>query len=365
MALGNIEYSALPLRRGDVVDNLESTACNLPLSANQGRLLCEKGEKLFLKAVKRVYVNAANGSDVAGDGTQANPWATIQKAVDECVPTTSGFVYSINIADGTYVENVNIMGNRTVEIAGSEKEYGVVIQGNITVARGAMAFFNRFLKIEVKSGRLAGLYVYQNCYIYFSNDSKTYIDGCGAFGGIYIYENSAVRNGSSNGIIIVNTVRALFCDVSNFWVGKMDIDDTNAVGLEAQTGGKISINGSLKNNAVKKYYTHGGGAININAQGWVMAGKATGTNAIPIDSELFTEFLIHIKIGVRGSVTAVVPSLQLPDAICATGYVNKDIYWFAAVLATKTTMNIYQAIDCGMDCLNLDTTKITVYGRRA
>lgn len=42
MAIGNATYSDIPLRRGDVVDNLVSTVTDLPLSAAQGKLLADR-----------------------------------------------------------------------------------------------------------------------------------------------------------------------------------------------------------------------------------------------------------------------------------------------------------------------------------
>lgn len=43
MALGNVVYTPkIPLTRADVVDNLESTAADLPLSARMGNRLLEK-----------------------------------------------------------------------------------------------------------------------------------------------------------------------------------------------------------------------------------------------------------------------------------------------------------------------------------
>lgn len=48
MAIGNVIFSRKPLTREDVVDNLNSTVANLPLSARQGMVLDEKMEKQFL-----------------------------------------------------------------------------------------------------------------------------------------------------------------------------------------------------------------------------------------------------------------------------------------------------------------------------
>lgn len=60
-----------------------------------------------LSANKTIYVSTA-GSDVLGDGSSTNPYATIQKAINSLPKNLNGFDALISIAPGDYVEDVEI-----------------------------------------------------------------------------------------------------------------------------------------------------------------------------------------------------------------------------------------------------------------
>lgn len=60
-----------------------------------------------LSANKTIYVSGA-GSDVLGDGTNTNPYATITKAINSLPKNLNGFDALIHIAPGDYVEDVEI-----------------------------------------------------------------------------------------------------------------------------------------------------------------------------------------------------------------------------------------------------------------
>jgi hypothetical protein len=67
-----------------------------------------------------VYV-AITGNDAAGDGTQENPWRTLQKAINECPKVMQGRYYMIIAGDGEYNERLDIMGfvGGSLEIIGN------------------------------------------------------------------------------------------------------------------------------------------------------------------------------------------------------------------------------------------------------
>lgn len=62
-----------------------------------------------LTANTTVYVSPA-GSDVTGEGTQAAPYATIKKAIDELPLCLGGYTATIDIAEGVYEEAVVLNG---------------------------------------------------------------------------------------------------------------------------------------------------------------------------------------------------------------------------------------------------------------
>lgn len=64
-------------------------------------------EDIGLNANTTLYVSTA-GSDSLGDGSAANPYATIMKAIGALPKNLNGYTATINIAAGTYNENVGI-----------------------------------------------------------------------------------------------------------------------------------------------------------------------------------------------------------------------------------------------------------------
>ena len=69
---------------------------------------------------RTIYV-ATTGSDVTGDGSQANPYATIQKAVDQ-----SGAGDTIYVAAGTYTGTINIEGRSDITVIGEDRDTVIV-----------------------------------------------------------------------------------------------------------------------------------------------------------------------------------------------------------------------------------------------
>ena len=64
-------------------------------------------EDIGLNKATTVYVSTA-GSDTLGDGTAANPYATINKVVKSLPRNLNGYDVTINIASGAYEEDVYI-----------------------------------------------------------------------------------------------------------------------------------------------------------------------------------------------------------------------------------------------------------------
>lgn len=69
----------------------------------------------FLRNIKplteniNIYVSAT-GSDTTGDGSELNPYKTIQFAIDSIPKDLGGHTVGINIANGTYPEDMRIIG---------------------------------------------------------------------------------------------------------------------------------------------------------------------------------------------------------------------------------------------------------------
>lgn len=79
-----------------------------------------------------LYV-APNGSDATGTGSQQNPFLTINGALTARAAIASTSPVVINLATGTYTENVTVVTNNTT-ILGFALENEVTIAGNVTFA---------------------------------------------------------------------------------------------------------------------------------------------------------------------------------------------------------------------------------------
>lgn len=99
-----------------VVDTLETVEDKFPIPSAGEKIKQFLGKILtFLKNIKPLeadvtYYVATTGSDTTGDGTSSKPFKTIQHALDILPKDLCGYVAYISVADGTYDEDVYIVG---------------------------------------------------------------------------------------------------------------------------------------------------------------------------------------------------------------------------------------------------------------
>ena len=67
-----------------------------------------------------VWHVATTGSDTTGDGTEGNPFATIQTAID-----SSSDGDTVLVSAGTYVENINYNG-KNIAVIGADREATII-----------------------------------------------------------------------------------------------------------------------------------------------------------------------------------------------------------------------------------------------
>lgn len=94
-------------------------------------------KETVLTGNKNLYVSNS-GSDTTGDGTQANPFASIQKAIDTVPKNINGHMVEINVASGTYT-GFSISSFYGCAI---KNKYGITIRGATdgdTVISGGVA----------------------------------------------------------------------------------------------------------------------------------------------------------------------------------------------------------------------------------
>lgn len=234
----------------------------------------------FKLGMDTVYV-ATTGSDVTGDGTDANPYRTIAKGITEVNPDGT-----VNVADGTYQEhltigkNVNLVGSSQTGtiIDGTSNGRPVTINGGVTVT---MSYFT------IQNGRVTGDYVYgggiynngnltlNNCTVKANQANPTTFYGSSYGGGIY---NAGIMTlkGSTVEYNYATGYYAYGGGINNW--GAMTIEDStveynNAMSSsdEAQGGGIYNedtltiINSTIKGNTAWSTYpddAYGGGIYN-------------------------------------------------------------------------------------------------------
>jgi len=100
---------------------------------------------------KSVYVSPS-GSDENGDGTQENPWRTIQKAVNECPAIAdNNSMYIIYLADGVYTENLDVRRKvfrlQSIDTANAD----ITLKGNMYVRHGSYVEIRTPMTIDTEN----------------------------------------------------------------------------------------------------------------------------------------------------------------------------------------------------------------------
>jgi hypothetical protein len=202
-----------------------------------------------------MYYVATNGNDTTGDGSYLKPWATIQFAITtiEAIPPTTSTQAVINIAPGTYVENLTftkgyisvispyngreysqtarISGNITVNITDTDDLYTkqVILQG--------IQVIGQITDVSTKqhSLHIQDCYLYANDYVVYQNstaaDCRTRLRNCIinsdtgtanpqveiANGDAYLDQVECSYNGTGNVLLVSGTgaVYATNCDFTS------------------------------------------------------------------------------------------------------------------------------------------------------
>ena len=207
-----------------------------------------------LNANTTVYVSTA-GSDSLGDGTAANPYATIMKAVDSLPKNLNSYTATISIATGTYNENINISTSyggiiilsgadgAAVQINSLQVAHGSNVQvTNINLTVNGMSGWNSivvtnavlmcFSKVTTISAASNGVYVNQNGYalltdLSVSNTSHACVYAANASRVFVVNINAS--NNTGNGLL------AVYGAMISYNTATIDAH----VGYSTQAGGRI------------------------------------------------------------------------------------------------------------------------------
>lgn len=205
-------------------------------------------------SIRTVYV-ATTGSDTTGDGSSANPWRTIQYAVNQArsilYPTNGASGYTILVSPGTYAESVTIPPTAFGGVR-AEGQGGIIIQSSTSVASDVV--------ISAASGE-AGVVPFGTFslrYLTIAHDTIAVLARGGAqVQGVIrdcVIRRISASNGGNAGIY--TQFAALHVrDVSSV-AGQLF-----AYGLKAEVGGVIAKQGVTPSGSTAAEFTFAGGVI--------------------------------------------------------------------------------------------------------
>lgn len=208
-----------------------------------------------LTAHRTVYV-ATTGSNTTGDGSQTAPYATINKALSTIPKNLNGFVATVNIAAGTYDENVYAayFGNGLLRITGT---VGDVVTVN------KLEFFNvKYVEIDSISFNV------QNQFLHVNASSVRVLTPFSASGGVYgVYATnfsdvlfsapSTISNTTNYGVVATS--------LSNIYIVEF-LGSGNKMNIACTLGGVCVLGKDSSTTSSAQYFTDTGGRILAGTQ---------------------------------------------------------------------------------------------------
>lgn len=236
----------------------EPTVAGTPINAAN---LNAMQKNMGLDANMTVYV-AVSGSDATGNGSSTAPYQTITKALSVIPKNLNGFSATINIAAGTYDEDVSVAGyfGGYILFVG-ELDADVIIR-TLSVARGA------FLRKSNINLTLTNVITNQSLYV---SDMAAFISGSGEVN---------ISSNAENGISLVNgafvylsdanifsvTANGILCSgTSTCYVNNLTINMQTGRGIRSTVGSTVMF-GTSTITAGINYSTEAGGRIYSGSQ---------------------------------------------------------------------------------------------------
>lgn len=210
-----------------------------------------------LTASMMIYVSTS-GSDNTGNGTSASPYASITKALSTIPKNLNGYTATINIAAGTYYEDVTINGyiGGNVVLTGSQ-DNSVSINSLQVIETDFVQVSNILLTLSAGTANGA-LYIRNSACIIWKPVSMLGV----ANRGIYCTIGGSVYISSA---IISEKTDAVFAEQGGSVHVSTIGGSANATGLRAVNGATVSyINNSMASTVATA--TFNGGRIYTGAQ---------------------------------------------------------------------------------------------------
>lgn len=204
-----------------------------------------------------LYV-ATTGSDTAGDGSSAKPYKTIQNALETLPKDLGSRTVTVNVADGTYEEGVNVVGFISGRLIIQSKDHATVINTLCNVYRIQM--INCLAGVTIQGLNLyapsgAGIDIYDSRSVSVFRVSCTSINNVNA--AIYV-ENSIAH---INECILSNHAYGIVVGAGSRAVCSGNTGINNTTGVRSTFGGVAHLVG---NNLLPLSQAFGGSTIYEN-----------------------------------------------------------------------------------------------------
>lgn len=210
---------------------------------------------------RTVYVSGA-GSDSLGEGTSANPYATITKALSVLPKNLNGFNATISIVTGTYREDVVISGfyGGTVTISGAAGT--AVTLNSISVLDGATVHISSNVSMGVSnSNGTAGIVVQQarllsfaaNVFVTAAQATGVYVarDGFALFGNLTVNNTTGIAVQAASGATV--------------YIDTLTGSNNSGIAIQSGNGSRVAFN-SKPISATATFLTMYGGRIYTGSQ---------------------------------------------------------------------------------------------------
>jgi len=208
-----------------------------------------------LSANKTVYVSTS-GSDSVGDGSAANPYATINKALSTIPKNLNGFTATVNIAAGTYTENATIQnfGNGVLTITGTA--------GDVITLSGMWVYNCQYVEINNISLQFANAYLN----VYCSNlrvtspvtaGNSNYGVYCGFFANVVCSSTVTVNNTTNYAVVSTSSSRIYIQEL---------LGTGNKMSVASTLGGVCVLGKDSSTTSGTQYFTDTGGRILMGSQ---------------------------------------------------------------------------------------------------
>jgi hypothetical protein len=271
---------------------------NVPYDVYEGStIISPYGAKIGTLSHNITLFVSTTGSDITGDGTSEKPFKTIGYAINTLPRDLGGYNANINIATGTYDEDLFLVG------IGQGGTLTLFLGGNVTVRSISIEYSNIIIRSSNDSvaRTLTTKYVFIsnsssfNAYATISITTTGYLeDGSNKYSIFIIRQSSAYLSGSTTltgntgtGVAVANTSKAYFYSIngSGFTTG-LDISTASHLTIYSNTisatlptsiytGGQLIFNNGTQ---ISGFFTAGLSCTwaNIRGGGYVRHGVFSG-----------------------------------------------------------------------------------------